>query len=74
MQTTQKQLKKAERAYYRAKAAVEKAVDHLSDCERKIARLREKLNSSDGPSEPLKSIDRPGPRKDARNALRKFGA
>jgi len=28
----------------------------------------------DAPSEPLRSIDRPGPRKDARNALRKFGA
>src|SRR5712692_9032004 len=28
----------------------------------------------DAPSEPLKSIDRPGPRKNARNALRKFGA
>jgi hypothetical protein len=28
----------------------------------------------DHPSEPLKSIDRPNPRKDARNALRKFGA
>src|SRR6266852_2902164 len=28
----------------------------------------------DAPSEPLKSIDRPGPRKDARKALRKFGA
>jgi hypothetical protein len=28
----------------------------------------------DAPSEPLKSIDRPGPRKDARNALRKSGA
>jgi hypothetical protein len=28
----------------------------------------------DVPSEPLKSIDRSGPRKDARNALRKFGA
>jgi hypothetical protein len=28
----------------------------------------------DVPSEPLKSIDKPGPRKDARNALRKFGA
>jgi len=28
----------------------------------------------DPPSEPLKSIDRPGPRKDARNALRKSGA
>ncbi len=26
------------------------------------------------PGEPLKSIDRHGPRKDARNALRKFGA
>ena len=28
----------------------------------------------DAPSEPLKSIDRPGTRKDARSALRKFGA
>ena len=28
----------------------------------------------DAPSEPLKSIDRPGPRKDARNALHEFGA
>jgi hypothetical protein len=28
----------------------------------------------DPPSEPLKSIDRPGPHKDARRALRKFGA
>ena len=28
----------------------------------------------DAPNEPLKSIDRPGPRKDAQNALRKFGA
>jgi hypothetical protein len=28
----------------------------------------------DAPSEPLKSIDRPGPRKDARNVLRKSGA
>jgi hypothetical protein len=28
----------------------------------------------DAPSEPLKSIDRPSPRKDARNALRKSGA
>lgn len=28
----------------------------------------------DPPSEPLKSIDRPGPRKDARNSLRKSGA
>jgi len=74
MQTTQKQLEKAEREYYRAKAAVEKAVDHLSDCGSKVARLREKLNSEGEPSEPLKSIDRPGPRKDARNALRKFGA
>ena len=75
MQTTQQQLAKAERAYYRAKAAVEKAVDHLSDCGSKVARLREKLNDlPDNLSEPLKSIDRPGPRKDARKALWKFGA
>jgi len=33
-----------------------------------------KSQEIDPPSEPLKSIDRPGPRKDARNALRKFGA
>jgi hypothetical protein len=31
-------------------------------------------NEIDPPSEPLKSIDRPGVRKDARKALRKFGA
>lgn len=44
MNTKQKQLEKAERACYRAKARAEQAVDRLSDCERKVARLREDLN------------------------------
>ena len=34
----------------------------------------DQTEENDAPSEPLKSIDRPGARKDARNALRKFGA
>jgi hypothetical protein len=38
------------------------------------ARDEDQAKEIDTPSEPLKSIDRPGPRKDARNALRKFGA
>jgi hypothetical protein len=37
------------------------------------ARDEDQAEEIDAPSEPLKSIDRPGPRKDARNALRKFG-
>ena len=44
MNTKQQQLKKAERAWYRAKARAEQAADRLSDCERKVARLREELN------------------------------
>ena len=38
------------------------------------ARDEDQTEEIEAPSEPLKSIDRPGPRKDARNALRKFGA
>jgi hypothetical protein len=38
------------------------------------ARDEDQTEEIDAPSEPLKSIDRHGPRKDARNALRKFGA
>ena len=38
------------------------------------ARDEDQTEEIDAPSEPLKSIDGPGPRKDARNALRKFGA
>jgi len=43
MNWKQQQLHKAERAWYRAKARAEQAVDRLSDCERKVARLREDL-------------------------------
>jgi hypothetical protein len=38
------------------------------------ARDEDQTEEIDAPSEPLKSIDRRGARKDARNALRKFGA
>jgi hypothetical protein len=38
------------------------------------ARDEDQAEEIDAPSEPLKSIDRPGARKDARNALRRFGA
>jgi hypothetical protein len=41
---SQQQLKKAERAWYRAKAYAEQAADRVSDCEKKLARLREELN------------------------------
>ena len=44
MNSKQQQLKKAERAWYRAKARAEQAADRLSDCERKVTRLREELN------------------------------
>src|SRR5712692_5407571 len=47
MNTKQQQLEKAERAWYRAKARAEQAVDRLSDCERKVARLREELNCAE---------------------------
>lgn len=38
------------------------------------ARDEDQAEEIDAPSEPLKNIVRPGARKDARNALRKFGA
>jgi hypothetical protein len=44
MNPKQQQLEKAERAWYRAKARAEQAVDRVSDCERKVARLRQELN------------------------------
>ncbi len=44
MHSKQQQLEKAERAWYRAKARAEQAADLVSDCERKVARLREDLN------------------------------
>jgi len=47
MNSKQQQLKKAERAWYEAQARAEQAVDRLSDCERKVARLREELDCAD---------------------------
>jgi hypothetical protein len=47
--TKQQQLKKAERAWYRAKARAEQAADRVSDCERKVARRREELNCAEVP-------------------------
>jgi hypothetical protein len=44
----QQQLEKAERAWDRAKAHAEKATDRASDCERRVFRLREELNSAEG--------------------------
>lgn len=49
MNSKQQQLEKAERAWYRAKARAEQAVDRLSDCESKVARLREELNCAEVP-------------------------
>ena len=49
MHSKQQQLEKAERAWYRAKAYAEQAVDRLSDCESKVARLREELNCAKVP-------------------------
>ena len=39
MTSKRKQLEKAERALYRAKARAEQAADRVSDCEREVARL-----------------------------------
>ena len=49
MNSKQQQLEKAERAWYRAKARAEQAVDRLSDCESKVTRLREELNFAEVP-------------------------
>jgi len=49
MNSKQQQLEKAERAWYRAKARAEQAVDRVSDCERKVSRLREELDCKEIP-------------------------
>jgi hypothetical protein len=49
MNPKQHQLEKAERAWYRAKARAEQAADCVSDCERKVTRLREELNCTEVP-------------------------
>jgi hypothetical protein len=47
MNSKQQQLEKAEHAWYRAKARAEQAADRVSDCERKVTRLREELNCTE---------------------------
>jgi ClpP class serine protease len=69
MNTKQQQLEKAERAWYRAKARAEQAVDRLSDCERKVARLREELNCAEVLGRTL-----PGPKSQNTQNARKTGA
>ena len=49
MNSKQQQLEKAERAWYRAKARAEQASDRVSDCERRVSRLREELNCAEVP-------------------------
>jgi ferric-dicitrate binding protein FerR (iron transport regulator) len=49
MNSKQQQLEKAEHAWYRAKARAEQAVDRVSDCERKVTRLREELDCKEIP-------------------------
>jgi hypothetical protein len=49
MNSKQQQLEKAERAWYRAKARAEQATDRVSDCERKVSRLKEELNCAEVP-------------------------
>ena len=49
MNSKQQQLEKAERAWYRAKACAEQAADRVSDCERKVTRLREELDCKEVP-------------------------
>ena len=58
MHSKQQQLEKAERAWYRAKAYAEQAVDRLSDCESKVARLREELNCAEVPGNTRVQIGR----------------
>jgi hypothetical protein len=43
MNSKQQQLKNAEHAWYRAKVLAEQAVIRVSDCEKRLARLREDL-------------------------------
>src|SRR5712692_10541977 len=57
MNSKQQRTEKVERAWYRAKARAEQAADRLSDCERKVARLREELNCAEVPGRTF-----PGPK------------
>jgi hypothetical protein len=58
MNSKQQQLEKAERAWYRAKARAEQAADRVSDCERKVDRLREELNCAEVPGNTRLQIGR----------------
>ena len=58
MNSKQLQLEKAEHAWYRAKAHAEQAVDRVSDCERKVTRLREELNCTEVPGNARLQIGR----------------
>jgi hypothetical protein len=58
MNSKQQQLEKAERAWYRAKAYAEQAVDRVSDCESKVARLREELDCAEVPGNTRLQIGR----------------
>ena len=68
MNSKRQQLEKAERAWYRAKACAEQAVDRLTDCERKVARLREELNCAEVLGRTL-----PGPKSQNEENARKTG-
>ena len=56
MNSKQQQLKKAERAWYRAKARAEQAADRVSDLERRVTRLREELRAMTQKSRKLGGI------------------
>ncbi len=66
MNSKQQQRKKAERAWYRAKAYAERAADRVSDCEKKLARLREDA----GPKK--QSAENAGKTEGALKARRRF--
>jgi ClpP class serine protease len=68
MNSKQQQLEKAERAWYRAKARAEQAVDRLTDCERKVTRFREELNCAEVPGRTP-----PGPKSQSAENARKTG-
>ena len=56
MNAKQKQLEKAQDALYRARARAEQAADLVSDCERKVARLREELRDAAEKTKKLEGI------------------
>ena len=58
MNSKQQQLEKAEHAWYRAKACAERAADRVSDCERKVTRLREELDCKEIPGNTRVQIGR----------------